>query len=208
MRVNGVIIIWAVPRKPESASKVNFPYASVINPPLLLDHKKSRRGVMRKHPLPSITQIATSSALYFWTDLTTCVHLVTQLCPTFYDPLNHSPPGSSVQGDSPDKNTGVGCHALLQGIFPTQGLNPGLPHCRQILYQLSHQGRPGCWNKCWLEECMWDLSILVDTKSGNHHVWGGQSLYSREFVGCASQQIGKFGGFVHTNSLWWKMTSF
>ena len=37
-----------------------------------------------------------------------------------------SPPGSSVHGDSPDKNTGVGCHALLQGIFPTQGSNPGL----------------------------------------------------------------------------------
>ena len=34
-----------------------------------------------------------------------------------------------------------GCHALLQGIFPTQGLNPGLPHCRQTLYRLSHQGR-------------------------------------------------------------------
>ena len=36
--------------------------------------------------------------------------------------------------------TGVGCHFLLQGIFPTQGLNPGLPHCRQTLYRLSHQG--------------------------------------------------------------------
>ena len=40
------------------------------------------------------------------------------------------------------KNTGVGCHSLLQGIFPTQGLNPGLKHCRRILYQLSHQGSP------------------------------------------------------------------
>ena len=38
------------------------------------------------------------------------------------------------------KNTGVGCHFLLQEIFPTQGLNPGLPHCRQMLYHLSHQG--------------------------------------------------------------------
>ena len=44
--------------------------------------------------------------------------------------------------DSPGKNTGVGCHALLQGIFPTQGLNPGLPPCRRILYHLSHQGSP------------------------------------------------------------------
>ena len=38
------------------------------------------------------------------------------------------------------KNTGVGCHFLLQGIFLTQGSNPGLPHCRQMLYPLSHQG--------------------------------------------------------------------
>ena len=44
--------------------------------------------------------------------------------------------------DSPGKNTGVGCHALLQGIFPTQGLNPSLLLCRWILYHLSHQGRP------------------------------------------------------------------
>ena len=40
------------------------------------------------------------------------------------------------------KNAGVGCHALLQGIFATQGLNPSLPHCRRILYHLSHQGSP------------------------------------------------------------------
>ena len=44
--------------------------------------------------------------------------------------------------DSPGKNTGMGCHALLQGIFPTPGLNPGLLHCRWILYQLSYQGSP------------------------------------------------------------------
>ena len=42
--------------------------------------------------------------------------------------------------DFPGKSTGVGCHFLLQRIFPTQGLNPGLPHYRQILYCLSHQG--------------------------------------------------------------------
>ena len=44
--------------------------------------------------------------------------------------------------NSPGQNTGVGCFSLLQGIFPTQGSNPGLPHCRQILYQLSHKGSP------------------------------------------------------------------
>ena len=56
--------------------------------------------------------------------------------------MDCSPPGSSVHEDSPGKNTGVGCHVVLQGVFPTQGLNPGLPHCRQILYQLSYQGSP------------------------------------------------------------------
>ena len=44
--------------------------------------------------------------------------------------------------DFPGKSTGVGCHVLLQGIFPTQGSNPGLPHCRQTLYHLNHQGSP------------------------------------------------------------------
>ena len=50
----------------------------------------------------------------------------------------------SVKSDSfsPGQNTRVGSHSLLQGIFPTQGSNPGLPHCRQSLYQLSHQGSP------------------------------------------------------------------
>ena len=44
--------------------------------------------------------------------------------------------------DSPGKNTGVGSLSFLQGIFPTQGLNPGLPHCRQFLYRLCHRGSP------------------------------------------------------------------
>ena len=68
--------------------------------------------------------------------------LVVQLRLTVCDPMDCSLPGSSVHGDSPAKNTRVGCHALLQGIFPIQGLNPGLLHCRQILYHLSHQGSP------------------------------------------------------------------
>ena len=56
--------------------------------------------------------------------------------------MDCSPTVSSVHEDSPGKNTGVGCHALLQGIFPTQGSNLGLPHCRQIVYCLSHEGSP------------------------------------------------------------------
>ena len=68
--------------------------------------------------------------------------LVTRLCLTLWDPMDYIPPGSSVHGDSPGKNTGVGGHALLQGIFQTQRLNPGLLHCRYILYHLSHWGNP------------------------------------------------------------------
>ena len=54
--------------------------------------------------------------------------------------MDGSPPGSSVHEDSLGKNPRVDCHSLLQGIFPTQGLNQGLLHYRQILYLLSHQG--------------------------------------------------------------------
>ena len=64
--------------------------------------------------------------------------LVTQSYPTPRDPMDCNPPGFSVLGDSSGKNTGVGCLALLQGIFPTHGSNPGLLHCRRILYQLSY----------------------------------------------------------------------
>ena len=52
-----------------------------------------------------------------------CVCLIAQSCLTLSNPMDCSLPGSSVHGDSPGKNTGVGCHALLQGIFPTQGSN-------------------------------------------------------------------------------------
>ena len=53
---------------------------------------------------------------------------------TLCNPMNYSPPGSYVHGDSPGKNIGVGSHSLLQGIFPTQGSNPGLPCYRMIPY--------------------------------------------------------------------------
>ena len=56
--------------------------------------------------------------------------------------VSHSlwPRGLYSPWNSPGQNTGKGSLSLLQGIFPTQGSNPGLPHCRWILYQLSHQG--------------------------------------------------------------------
>ena len=65
------------------------------------------------------------------------------------------PHGLHSPWNSPGQNTGVGSLSLLQGIFPTQGSNSGLLHCRQILYQLSHQGSP--------------VSMGVFTKSPVHH---------------------------------------
>ena len=63
---------------------------------------------------------------------------VAQLCPTLCDPMDYSP------WNSPGQNIGVGSLSLLQGIFPTQGSNPGLPHCRRILYWLSYK----MWRCC------------------------------------------------------------
>ena len=68
---------------------------------------------------------------------------------TFLESESHSvvsnslrPHGLYSPWNSPGQNTGVGSLSLLRGIFPTQGSNPGRPHCRWILYQLSHKGSP------------------------------------------------------------------
>ena len=86
--------------------------------------------------------------------------------------MDCSPPGSSIHADSPlqGKNTGVGFHTLLQGIFPTQGSNPVLPCGRQILYHLSHQGSP--WILKWIAYAFIVLGILLA------EYWSGQPFPS------------------------------
>ena len=109
--------------------------------------------------------------------------LITQSSPALCNHLDCSPPGSSVHGDSPGKNTGMGCYALLQGIFPTQGLNPGLLHCRQILYHLSHQGSP------WILE--W-VVYPVSRESSWPRNWTGLScITGRFFTSWASREARK-----------------
>ena len=81
-----------------------------------------------------------------------------------------SPPDSYVHGDSPGKNTGVGYHALFQGIFPTQGSNPGLLHCKWILYCLSLQGSP--YLTYWL------INILIIIPSCTAELY----IYSTVFI--------------------------
>ena len=96
--------------------------------------------------------------------------LVAQLCLTLCDPMDCSPPRLLCPWDSPGKNNGEGSHSLLQGIFPTQGSNRDLSHCRQILYCLSHQGssefgKPhfngtecSMWFHIWIKSKMWTVS--------------------------------------------------
>ena len=81
---------------------------------------------LRWHLLPSVQAVLCS---------------VSQSCPTLCDPMDYRPPRRLCPWGSLGKNTGVGCHALLQGIFSTQGSNPGLLHCRWNLHRLSHQFR-------------------------------------------------------------------
>jgi len=84
---------------------------------------------------------------------------VPQLCLTFCDHMD-------CPWNSPGKNTRVGHHSILQQIFPTQGLNPGFLHCRQILHHLNHQGTPLfckmginiptlCMHVCWVIKLFW-----------------------------------------------------
>ena len=67
--------------------------------------------------------------------------LVTTSCPTLCDPVDCGPPGSSVHG-FPGRNTGVGCHFLLQGTFPTQGSNPCLLHWQADSFTTEPPGKP------------------------------------------------------------------
>ena len=90
--------------------------------------------------------------------------LVVQSCPTLCDSMDCSPPGLLCPWDSPGKNIGVGSHSLLQGIFPTYRLNPGLLHCKQILYLLSHQGNSR--KKRWKQH-----GSLMILKLLNNQIW-------------------------------------
>ena len=82
------------------------------------------------------------------------------------------PHGLYSPWNSPGQNTGMGSLSLFQGIFPTQGSNPGLPHCRHILYQLSHQGSPRIleWvaypfssRSSWPRNWTWSPALQVDS---------------------------------------------
>ena len=82
---------------------------------------------------------ATWEAPYYSITMVKSESEVAQSCLTLCYPMDCRLPGFSVYGIFPGNSTGLGCYFLLQGIFLTQGSNPGLLHCRQMLYPLSHQ---------------------------------------------------------------------
>ena len=97
------------------------------------------RGSSQPRNLTRVSCIASDSLPTELSGKPDYVWCSTQLSPTLCDPMDCSWPDSSDHGDSPGKNTGVGCHALLQGIFPIWELNQCLLHCTRILYQVSYQ---------------------------------------------------------------------
>ena len=111
----------------------------------------SNHGIFQARILECVASAFSSICMYITCILYMYIHIIyvyymyiyiAQLCPTLCKPMDYSPPGSPVHGIFSSKNTGVGCYFLFQGIFPTQGWNPGLPHCRQTPYHLSHQRIP------------------------------------------------------------------
>ena len=101
--------------------------------PVRLRKKEIKTGELMEAKSAVVVVQSLSRVRLFMTPQTLAIdtrHQLTILCPW----------------DFPGKNTGVGCHFLLHGIFPTQGSNLGLLHCRKILYQLSHQGSPMQWD--------------------------------------------------------------
>ena len=93
---------------------------------------KRRRGQQRVRWLDGITNSMDTES-----ESVSC-----SVMPTLCDPMDCNPPGFSVHEIFQARILGVGCHFLLQGIFPTQESNLGFLHCRQMLYPLSHQGSP------------------------------------------------------------------
>ena len=105
------------------------------------------------------------------------------------------PHGLYSPWNSPGQNTRVGSLSILQGIFPTQGSNPGLPHCRWILYQLSHRGSPIC------------MFALMQMSLHLYHVtttsvwkWGNANAHLVLFQNCAG--CSRFCNFSFTFSNW------
>ena len=142
-RLIGHLILYRTSTKPLIHSKISLTFGPVQNIlehiwecQMILERTKYQRPLgMHQCIMDSLGKVKCILTSWSRTTIENCgdpVHqiacavpcLVTQSCLTLFDPIDCSLPGSSVHGDSPGKNIGVGCHALLQGIFATQGSNP------------------------------------------------------------------------------------
>ena len=115
------------------------------------------------------------------------LYLVIYSCPTLCYPIDCSPLGSSVHGDSPGKNTGVGCYDLLQGIFPTQESNRGLPRCRRILYVWATS-----WSMSRSDKCVVNKKLIYF-----YSVFIKQSGMTQNLVKCVKYLTFLFLGYPH-----------
>ena len=88
--------------------------------------------------------------------------------------------------DFPGKNTGVGCHFLLQGSFLTQGLNPGLLHCRLILYWLSYQGKPQTHSPQHIEDTH-KYYIIKGSTATSQKIW--EKIRVKSVAGVSSDLV-------------------
>ena len=125
--------IWVVVHK-EQSKVLNFSNLDYLEAVLLLSDSVNSYTILLIPLTPTFICILNLSL-----SLSFSLCLVSQSCLTLCNPMDCSLPGSSVHGNSPGKNTGVGTLSLLQGIFLTQESNRGLLYCMWILYQLSYQ---------------------------------------------------------------------
>ena len=113
-------VVWPIKNSsnPREVQESKCNVCSLLCETSLLRYKSHsfQRGHRRLHPFGDLTGVT----LQFLKSATVLC-LVTQSCLTLCNPMDCNPSGSSAHGDSRGKNTGVGCHFLLQGIFPTQG---------------------------------------------------------------------------------------
>ena len=117
------------------------------------------------------------------------------------------PHGLYSPWNSPGQNTGVGNVSLLQGIFPIQGQNPGLLHCRQFLYQLSHQGSP--WEKrvCLKSTCdpQWQVTRCHTWHSLAHAILV-QTLFTCLLMTASADSASRSGPSSVFHLLTWSLT--
>ena len=125
--------------------------------------------MIKKHCPTVNAQMSVLSLIWYLLPLpSTHLALESESCSVLSDSLQLH--GLYRPWNSPGQDTGVGSLSLLQGIFPTQGSNPGVPHCRRILYQLSHEGR--LWKLCpYLKYCFVPVvGFLLHTYYYYYHI--------------------------------------